>query len=290
MNASYQLVRKIVDDTFEVDHLHHYTLSIQVSEEYFRFCVIDTKRNRCLLIEDYNFSKHFNIEELIQTLEFLYDDHHVLQAGFWKTVRLSIKNLKFSLVPYALFDEKSMHNYLAINTTFTEGDGIYYFKHGSNDAVNVFAAESKLIEWFKRKYPQKNVELLHHTSLMIEGALNNQQSKSEKQVYINVENKFFTIIVKKKGSLEFCNNFAYQTPNDFLYFVLFVYDQLGLNPENVPLILAGNISKNSELYLRLYKYIRMIQFGNKPSYMSFGYKFDEIGDHEYFELYSSYLC
>ncbi|MDX2196178.1 MAG: DUF3822 family protein [Cytophagales bacterium] len=286
----YSLVKKVKDDSFEVDHLHDYSLSLQVSGNSFRFCVIDTVKHRCMLIEDYSFHPGSDADHVIAQLAHIFEDNTLLKAGFWKNIKLSIKNLKFSLVPQSLFSEEYIGNYLAINCTYTNDEELHYFKHGRNDTVNIFASEKKITDWIKAQYPRKTIEIMHHTSIFIEGVFQNHHHAAEKTVYINVEENIVTIVVKKGLQLEFCNNFHYRTTNDFLYYVLFVYDELGMNPDTTKTVLAGNIHKNSELYMRLYKYIRHVDFSLKPASLKFAYNFDEVHDHRYFELYSMYYC
>jgi hypothetical protein len=43
----------------------------------------------------------------------------------------------------------------------------------------------------------------------------------------------FEIIIQNQKLL-FFNSFDYQTPEDFIYYVLFTAEQLSLNPENFP--------------------------------------------------------
>lgn len=286
----YTLVKKISDDTFEVDHLHEYILSLQVGPSIFRFCVIDSVRNRCLQIEDFKFNNSLDPINIIEQLEIIFDDHILLKAGFWRSIKLSIKNLKFSLIPNSLFSDENSVNFLRLNCDFAESEDVHCFKHGTNDTVNIFAAERKLTNWFKTQYPKKNIELIHHTSLLIEGVLHNYSTTEKQKIYVSIEDAIVTIVVKKGFDLEFCNNFQYKAPNDFVYFVMFVFDELDLNPEVVPVVLMGDIAKNSELYTKLYRYVRHVSFGEKPATLKFGYKFDEVNDHHYFDLYNMHLC
>ncbi|MEO1096986.1 MAG: DUF3822 domain-containing protein, partial [Bacteroidota bacterium] len=55
-------------------------------------------------------------------------------------------------------------------------------------------------------------------------------------------------------------------------------------------ILWGYIGKQSPHYNEFYKYIKNISFGDRPSYLKYGYMFDEVQDHHFFDLYSMHLC
>ncbi|MFN0049298.1 MAG: DUF3822 family protein [Cytophagales bacterium] len=285
-----KLINKIIDDTFEVDQLHNYTLSILLSSTSFQFCVIDVVKTRCMMLEHYQFEQTNSAKELLNVLKEVFEESNYLNAGFWKSIKLNIKNLKFSLVPNSLFAESYAKDILSVNCTVSDYEVLYYYKHTSNDTVNIFAAEQELIDWFKKIYPNKLVEVLHHTSTMMEGVLQYSTENEAKSVFVNIEDSIATIAVRDNNAMIFINNFKFTTPNDLLYFILFTYDELDLNTETIPMVLMGNIHKNSDYYSRIYKYIRNITFSRRPQGIKFGYKFDEITDHHYFGLYNTILC
>jgi hypothetical protein len=109
-------------------------------------------------------------------------------------------------------------------------------------------------------------------------------------IYVHVEENFLTVVVKGSKGLDLCNSFYFSSTDDFVYFVMFVYHQLNLQPEKQPVILFGEITPDSEIYKKLYKYIRNISFGDKPSSLKFSYHFDELFDHRFFDLYSMHFC
>ncbi len=285
-----KLINKVIDDTFEVDQLHNYTLSILLSTTSFQFCVIDVAKSRCMMLEHYEYSQAGNSTDILKVLKEIYEDNHYLNAGFWKSIKLNLKNLKFSLVPSSLFAESYAKDILSVNCSVSDFEVLYYYKHTSNDTVNIFAAEQELTDWFKKIYPNKLVEVLHHTSTMMEGVLQYATNNQAKSVFVNIEDQIATIAVRDNNALVFINNFKYTTPNDLLYFILFTYDELDLNTDTIPLVLMGNIHKNSDYYSRIFKYIRNISFSKRPQGIKFGYKFDEITDHHYFGLYNTILC
>ena len=54
------------------------------------------------------------------------------------------------------------------------------------------------------------------------------------------------------------NTYNFQAPEDVLYYVLFGFEQFDLNPEQIPLALAGSVSEQSELFDLLFKYVRNV--------------------------------
>ena len=62
-------------------------------------------------------------------------------------------------------------------------------------------------------------------------------------MYINIAETYFDLVVTKKNALQLYNRFEYQTKEDFIYYVLFVSEQLGLNTEEFECVLMGAIKK-----------------------------------------------
>lgn len=291
--ATYKLNKKIKDDTFNVDLIFQYNLFLQINNNLFRLCITDSESHRCLLLEDYQLFAINSESQLIDLLEQIYDNHHILKAGFWKSIKVAIKTTNFSLIPNSLFDKQYLRDYLSINCTITNEniDNIIYYKQNSTDAVNIFSVNKGLVEYFNNAYRAKSITYVHHTTPFIEGVMIHSTPPAEaKSMYIQVENNHLTILVRKKKNLEFCNTFYFRTPEDFVYFVMFVFDQLKLNPENTGVTLWGEINPDSPIYNKLSKYIRNVSFGDKPSSIYFGYNFDEVFDHRFFDLYSMHFC
>jgi hypothetical protein len=294
VSVRYKLTNSIKDTTrFETDHLAKYHLSFQINFEIFRICVIDSESNRCLLLEDYSFQNIYSTSDLLEQLEVLFEDHILIKAGFWKSITVGIKNTQFSLVPESLFEKDYLKEYLSLNTTLDKepGEEYHFFKQKHVEAVNIFATNERLTAWFNNMYPLKQIRYVHHSAPMIEAImLQKDNLKNEHSIFVLVEQHFLTIVVKQGKKLIFCNSFTFNTSEDFVYFILFVFDQLSLNPEQCPVIIFGEITHDSESFSKLYKYIRRLSFGTKPDLVRFGYQFDELFDHRYFDLYNMHLC
>ena len=65
--------------------------------------------------------------------------------------------------------------------------------------------------------------------------------------------------MKNKKLLLF-NVFEYHSKEDFIYYVLFVFEQLNLDVETTPIKLSGQIEKDDDIYSILYTYVRHIGF------------------------------
>jgi hypothetical protein len=55
--------------------------------------------------------------------------------------------------------------------------------------------------------------------------------------------------------LKFCNRFAYKTPQDLVYYVLFAMNELEIEPDEIILRVNGNITEQSEDFELLNQYL-----------------------------------
>lgn len=287
---TYQLVKKIKDDKFDIDHLHHYSLSLQISYSDFQFCVIDRRKNRCLLLEDFTFEEVETTDQLIKLLFKIFEEHHLLMAGFWHSVRLSIKNKKFTLVPAPVFNASESKAYLALNCEIDNNEEVFHFPHPSINAVNIFAANIQLVNWVKSLYPKKEITVIHQSSAIIEGQLGKEgHAQNSDAVFLYFDRNSLHITIQKDQNLQFYNQFPLKSPEQNLKYILLAIQELNLS-QNVRIVMWGNIAIKSPYVKELYKYLKNLSFGNKPYYLDYGYNFDEIEDHQYYDVFNLALC
>ena len=166
--AGYKLIKKVKDAKFDIENLHQYNLLLQLGVRDLQVAVIDSSSNRALLLEDFVLPPVKTYSELKEVLAALFEEHHLLTAGFWKTVKISIKNNKFSLVPSSLFVKEAVTDYLKLNSRInTASEEVLYYKHIQSDSVCVFAVSKTLAEWFRSLYPNAEVGFIHQSSALI---------------------------------------------------------------------------------------------------------------------------
>lgn len=291
LTKGFKLHRSIKDSKLEVDHLEHYQLVLQAGARDFQIAVYDGRTNRCMLVEDYILPKPLNSDEYLDAIEELHDAHHLLAANFWQSVKFSIKNQQFCLVPTALLEPKHLEDYLRLNCEFdpTKEEALYY-KHIHTDATTVFAIDKALGAWVRKKYPKQVVQFIHQACNLIEGVLKSKENSPAKKMYLFVDRFVLHILVTDQKKLHYYNQFRIEKFDDYVRFIMMVMNQLELSQERNELYLWGNISPTSAQFKELYKYIRNVAFGQKPSFLNFSFHFDEVYDHQFFDVYNAYLC
>jgi hypothetical protein len=289
--VSYKLIKKIKDDKFAVDDLQHYSLLLQVGVRDFQLCVVDTRSNQCLLLEDFILASVKSYSQLTEALESIFDNHHLLKAGFWKSVKVAFKNNKFSLVPASLFSNTSVLDYLSLNVKVDpEKEELLYYKQIKTDAVNTFAVNKVLYKWLIYAYPNIKLELIPQSSGLIEGVLSQINHHKPNSLFLYVDRFKLHIVTTRNGKLEYYNQFVIKQFSDYIKYIMTVMKGLGHNQKTTPVVLWGYVGKQSPHFHEFAKYIKNLSFGDRPDFLKYGYFFDEVQDHHFFDLYSLYLC
>ncbi len=285
----YRLIKKIKDENFDEENLHQYQLLLNIGIRDLQVLVI-SDTNQALLLEDYVFPEVSSPEVLHQTLMELFDAHAVLKAGFWKHVTLSFKTQKFVQVPLALFSEESMHEYLLFNAQIdSTRETILKVEHGSSEVVTVFAVQTELVEWLQGLYPASVLTIAHQSSAIIEGVLKAAASKKNNSLYVYIDRFKLHIVACNNGKLVYYNQFAVKHFEDYIRYIMLVLKSMQMNQQTSEVILWGYIGKNSPHYREFYKFINNVTFGERPSFLRFGYMFDEVQEHHFLDTYSIQL-
>jgi len=285
----YKLIKKIKDDKFDEENLHHYSLLLQLGARDFQTAVVDARSQRIVFFEDYVLGDLRSADEVFDLLKDLFESHELLSAGFWKDVRFSMKNNKFVQVPHSLFKEGEEEEYLQFNAKLIpEKEEFLSCKSMKSDVVTAFAIHKELYHWLKKIYTNSKVYFIHQSASLIEGVLQAEASAGS-PLYIYVDRFKLHIISIKDKKLVYYNQFAIQQFADYVKYIMLVLKTLHMDQQSSKIVLWGYIGKSSPHYQEFSKYIRNVTFGQRPKHLTFGYMFDEIQDHHFFDLYSTNL-
>ncbi len=285
--ANYKVIKKIKDERFDEELLHQYDLLIQTGAKDFQLAVIDSKDNRLLALEDYAMGNVQSNSELLLTLKELFDAHALLRAGFWRRVKIGIKNNKFCQVPSSLFNEAHTVNYLKLNAVIDESkEEIFFCKNQSCESNTVFAVPRDITQWLSSVYQNTAHHYFHQSSSLIEGVLHQSKALEGNPLYIFIDRFKLHILSVKEGQLIYYNQFPIKQFSDYVKYIMLVLKSLSMDQHTSKIILWGYIGKNSPHYLEFIKYIRNVTFGERPSQLKFSYLYDEVQEHHFFDLYS----
>jgi hypothetical protein len=282
--TSYKLIKRVKDEKFDLDRLQQYKLLINSGVRDFQVGVIDTEDDRVLFFEDYVLGETKSHTEHLEAVKSLFDSHDLLQAGFWKEVTIGIKNTKFVQVPASLFSNESTEDYLKFNAKVEPDERVMYSQSSFTDAVTVFAIHSGLHDLLLSYYKNVAVKFIHQSHALISGCLS--IAKSDSPLYIYVDRFKLHILCLRNNRLTYYNQFIIKQFSDYVKYIMLVMKSMNMDQQTSQVVLWGYIGKNSPHYQEFVKYVRNVSFGGRLSNLKFGFLFDEIQEHHFFDLFA----
>jgi len=238
-------------------------LSIQFNLDGFSFSVYNTISKKEVYFREYEFeNSQVTPENLLLKIKNIFKTDTHLQNDFNSVTVVHQNNLSV-LVPNRFFSEKNLASYLNFNIKKLPIDYIAFDAINGIDSKNVYVPYVNINNYLFQNFGE--FEYQHHSTILIEKLLN-IKGDSEKKMYVNVSKTTLDITIIKNNKLLLFNTFSYDTEEDFIYYILFLAEQLNLDVNEFPLYFTGKISSNTTIYKITYKYIKNVYFleSNNP--------------------------
>ncbi len=249
-------VQRKINST-SLEKIENSKLSIQFSLDGFSFCISNEGNNEIVYFSEINFSETLPTpEKLLLKIKDLFKKDTFLQHDFTNVQVIHQNNLS-TLVPNNYFDETKLKNYLDLNIKTLATDFIVFDSLEKLQAKNVYIPYVNINNYLFKNFGE--FEFKHHITVLIEKLLK-QPTFLDKRMYVNVNSNTFDVIVLEEKKLLLSNSFSFSTKEDFIYYILFIAEQLNLNTEEFKLVFTGAINIESEIYKVAYQYIRNVIF------------------------------
>ena len=249
------MIKKIMSNNVENSTSNYHKLSIQISLNGLSFCILDTIGNKIEKSERVQFPKKYSPFEVQNKLKETLEKHKVGDTSYNEVVVVHRNNF-FSLVPNAIFDKNELASYLKFNAKILSNDHISYDEIESYDMINVYVPFVNINSYIYNLFGE--FEYLHSGTVMIQSLLSAYNNGNETVCYAHISEQQLDITVISKKKLVLYNSFNFLSEEDFIYYLLFVFEQLKLDIESVKLRLFGNIKESDEICNLCYKHINNV--------------------------------
>lgn len=277
----------LFDKSFSEGKTAEYKIYIEISITGFKYTIFNTSSTTFIGLEEYRFDGIFNNFSMVEPLEKIIKQNPLLQKPFAEFC-VAFANQRATLIPNAIFQQDKLALFHQYNFTKQEEDIFLHDSLINLAAKNIYSVPDYIYQLFEAF---KNVSFSHASSTLIEASLlHSKKEKAISLVDVHVLPNSFQIVAIKNQELELYNSFSYQTSEDFLYYLLFVLDQLKIDNEKATIRLLGEVEKNSTIYSMLHQYIKTINFGNRPENLKFSYILEDLPNHFHYSLFNQYLC
>lgn len=258
-------------------------LLIEWLSNSFNFSIYNEKTNQvvCSAVSNVYFDL-FDYNE--QEFNRLIADEEVFQYSFKKTIAL-IDTSFFTLVPKTFHDRNKLEELLRFNVKIPSGNVVYKSEEILNSQYFlVYALPKNILKSLEKNF--LNIQFKPLIEVLINQSCSSDEGSSLK---CHVSPHSFIVVYTKDNQLIFANKFNYEAPEDLVYNVLNIYQQLGLSNELDALHLSGSIPKESDFFELLYKYIRNIKFVAQSAKLNFEKDLEQMPSHYFSHHHQLFL-
>ncbi len=270
-----------IDESYHFDTKTTFNLGLESYGNMLRAVVYNNEREKFVL------QAEFEHEDMQHSLREVLEKTDIFQKDF-QTVRYRVITPVFTLIPEELFEKGREEEYLSFSNNVAPDHFVFSNHLEVANAYMVFALRATEMSLMRSRF--NTVQFIHSGSALIEAVMRISKNQQGVRMYIYTGPDYIEIVLADEGQLKFYNRFAYQNSEDFIYYPLFVCEQLGLNPEQLELFLMGDIGKSSPHYQMIYRYFRHVDFVPRLDGLSYSYRLEEHDAHRFFHLYSLELC
>lgn len=274
------------DSSLDKSKSDTYHLSLLASTRGLTYAVLDPFKSLYLAFGHSSFRDGIEIRDLPKTLEDKLREDELLTLKY-DSVYCMMGTKKSTLIPSGLYNKDMIRSYFEFNHDLGDLDELHanYLKH--LDAYLVFSVYHEVSNAIIRHFP--NAGIFNQSTAFIENALLQQETGSE-QVSACFQHDFFDIIFLRGKELVLHNTFPCRNPSDPVYFMLYVYDKLKLDPEVVTLNMCGEIESGMASAELIGNFIRNIGFSKASPHYEYSQGFRKMHEHAYSNLCNLYHC
>ncbi|TAE72583.1 MAG: DUF3822 family protein [Bacteroidetes bacterium] len=277
----YKKLLSIVEKKFSVEKTPETDLYISLDYQHIKLAAV--QNNKLQMLEHLYYYQPIDEQQWEDELENIQKKIELVAKKDWKNVSILSPLKTFTLVPKDLFVPAHALKYLQYADNKAAQNPIMTNEQKSFEAVNIFNIPESVYNWGKKNYTHVNFK--HITEVFL-NQLKDKNTTKESHINIFVNEKYLVIVVLNNAEVLFCNTFEYKTSRDFLYFVLFVIDELRLDKNNTAVKLYGQINQVAEIYRLLNNYVAQLSLWEGATTIEMSEIFAHITKLHYFDLWA----
>ncbi|MBQ8501877.1 MAG: DUF3822 family protein [Bacteroides sp.] len=239
-------------ETTDFSKSEQYTLSIRLSTDGFSFSVFNPLNGEGQHFHDVpvdpSRSLTANLKQIVQETEWLnlpYRRINILMAG-----------KRFTFVPLEFFEDEQAEIIFYHNHPKQDNESVYYNILHKDNIVVLYGIDKSAATFLKEQFP--NARFYAQGTPLIEYFFAKSRLGNSRKMYAHLRPSGIDLFAYERGRLLLANSYACTTESDRLYYLLYVWKQLGFEQERDELHLTGHLTDKATLLPELRKFIRQV--------------------------------
>lgn len=223
-----------LSDKLTADHSENYIMSIRLRSGGLSFSAYSPSVSESFFYRDVEFDR---TRPYVSSLKECFFENDFL-TWFYKQVNVVCVTSQYTLVPAAVFQEKQKAGLLAFTFSFPEGRCLSN-ELKDEQAELVFGVDEDVYEFCSRSLV--NPRFVHHVGPLLSLWKKQSRARLPRQLYVVLHRRRMDVACYAQGNLLFVNSFEYEHTDDILYYILYVWKQVGMDQQKDQLRLFGDV-------------------------------------------------
>ncbi len=278
------LQTEISDDQLHSINLSDCTLSVLINSRELYCSYLDNIHHKVLSVSVFQLGDAKSVnppwKEALQIL----NDNFIINKSPGK-LRIALDLGGNALIPAELFDEHKLDSYLDFNTLHHDTPKADFIE--KINAFNVFHLPEGLLDYVKQGL---SFSFYHASTPFIRLLAHENHNTTGELLFGAISGKKVHLAAFKSGRFIFYNGFEANTGEDVSYYLLAVCEELHFHPEEAKVFLSGEIKIDSPLFQTPKRFIRNLNFMDRPKALKYSDRLNSMPHHQYAFLFSIHLC
>lgn len=247
-----------IPDTLTIDNSEKYIVSIRLWPGGFSFSGYIPSEDDSFFYSEIELDRTVPYVSALKELFFSSD----FLTWNYRRVRILYVTSQYTLVPKGVFQEEQKAGVLSFNFSAPETQCLTNALKEEEYEI-LFGLNEEVYEFCNRTLG--NPDFLHHLSSSLLLWKRQSLASVPKLAYAVLYPNMLDLVCYDHGQLLFANSFVTDKAEDALYYILYVWQQQGLDPLKDQLYIAGDTSLCNNLLIVLQTYLRNIRQMPVPS-------------------------
>lgn len=229
-----------------------YTLSIRLATDGFSFSIFNPLSDEILSIVDYNIdgslSLTANLKQAFASIEWL--------SYTYRRVNVIVVGKRYTLLPLEFFEDEDIETVFYHNHSKRENEFVSYNILLRNGVVVLFGMDKSAHDFLYERYPETRFYV--QTTPLIEYYSVKSRLGNNCKLYAHRRKNAVDVFVFDCGRLRLANSYTCNEVNDCIYYLLYVWKQLGMEQERDELHLSGQLQAKEYLLSELRRFVRRV--------------------------------
>ena len=237
----------------DFNHSEQHILSIRLSADGFSFSTCQPGEAEHAQWVSYSVnpscSMTANLKNMCSTTD-------ILQVPSEQT-NVLIDTQRYTILPFDLFEDENMETIFYHNFQKIDNEVVLCNILSKSNTVVLFGMDKHTYQLLNEQFPKARIYAT--VSPLIEYFVLENRKLNGHGLYIHLRPQKMDVLAFDKGKLLLANSYSCKQVSDLVYYMLYIWQQIGFNPENDSLFLTGEYPHKEELIHELSKFIRNVE-------------------------------